>query len=145
MRHEQLKNLEAFDIVEPAAITAVAANPQPEKAVPDVPASVGVALIGAYVSIVALFALTIATAGEAPLMIGIDVAFLAAFFTVPALFLKFEGDPAKRPSFLKFLDQGMQTYTGHVSGGGALVQMFVVPVLLAFGVLCIGITAMVNL
>ncbi len=145
MRHEQLKNLEAFDIVEPVALEAVAANPQPEKAVPDVPASVGIALIGAYVSIIGLFALTIANAGEGPLMIGIDVAFLAAFFTVPTLFLKFEGDPAKRPSFLKFLDQGMQTYTGPVSGAGALVQMFIVPVLLAFGVLCIGITAMVNL
>ena len=145
MRHEQLQNLEAFDIVEPVAIEAIAANPQPEKAVPDVPASVGVMLIGAYVMIVALFALTIANAGEGPFMIGVDIVFLAAFFTVPTLFLKSEGDPARRPSFLQFLDQGMQTYTGPVSGAGALVQMFVVPVLLAFGVLCIGITAMVNL
>jgi hypothetical protein len=33
----------------------------------------------------------------------------------------------------------MQTYTGHISGGGALAQMFVVPVSLAFGVLAMGI------
>ena len=140
MRHEQLQNLEAFDIVEPVTLEAIASNPQPETAVPDVPASVGIMLIGAYAMIVALFALTIANAGAGPFMIGVDIVFLAAFFSVPYLFFKTEGDPAKRPSFLKFLDQGMQTYTGPVSGAGALVQMFVVPVLLAFGVLCIGLS-----
>jgi hypothetical protein len=35
----------------------------------------------------------------------------------------------------------MQTYTGHVSGAGALAQMFIVPVLLAFAVLAIGVIA----
>ena len=43
----------------------------------------------------------------------------------------------------RFLSQGMQTYTGHVTGGGALAQMFIVPVLLAFAVLAIGIIAAV--
>lgn len=75
-------------------------------------------------------------------MIVIDLAFLAAFFTVPAIFLKLERDPVRRPGMPRFLAEGMQTYTGHVTGGGALVQMFVVPMLLALGVLCIGIIAM---
>ena len=145
MRHEQLDRPQTFDLVDPSAIAAITPNPQPEKAAPDVPASVGMMLVGVYLAIIALFALTIANAGAGPFMIVVDLAFLAAFFTVPALFLRTEGDPAKRPSLLKFLETGMQTYTGRVSGAGALVQMFVVPVLLALAVLCIGIVAVLTL
>ena len=139
VRHEQLAKIETFDIVDP-----VVAKPTPEAAVPDVPASVGVMMIAVYTAIVGLFALTVATAGTAPFMIAIDVMFLAAFFVVPTIFLKLERDPARRPTMSRFMSQGMQTYTGHVTGGGALAQMFVVPVLLAFAVLAIGITVMVT-
>lgn len=145
MRHEQLDRPQTFDLVDPSAIATMTPSPQPEKAAPDVPALVGKMLVGVYLAIVALFALTIANAGQGSFMIVVDLAFLSAFFSVPALFFRTEGDPAKRPSMLKFLDQGMQTYTGPVSGAGALVQMFVVPVLLAFAVLCIGIVAMLTL
>lgn len=137
MRHEQLKAIESFDVVEAPSDRA-----QPEAAVPDVPAAVGLMMVGVYVLIVVLFALTIASAGAGPFMIGVDLMFLAAFFTVPVLILKQERDPAKRPGMPRFLSQGMQTYTGHVTGAGALIQMFIVPVLLAFGVLCIGIIVM---
>ena len=137
MRHEQLKAIESFDVVEAPADRA-----QPETAVPDVPAAVGLMMVGVYVIIVALFALTIASAGAGPFMIAVDLMFLAAFFTVPVLILKQERDPARRPGMPRFLSQGMQTYTGHVTGAGALIQMFIVPVLLAFGVLCIGIIVM---
>ena len=153
MRHEQLTNRGSFDVVEIAthdgpsaealAQLEIGSNRRPEAAAPDVPSSVGLLLVGVYVSIVALFALTIANAGQGPFMIAIDAMFLAAFFAVPALFLKQERDPARRPTMSRFLSQGMQTYTGHVTGGGALVQMFVVPVLLAFAVLAIGIIAAV--
>lgn len=140
MRHEQLKKVETYEVVESAPTT-----PQrPEAAVPDVPAAIGVMLAAVYGLIVLLFALTIATAGTAPFMIGVDLVFLAAFFAVPAIFLKQERDPARRPPMARFLAQGMQTYTGRVTGGGALVQMFVVPVLLAFAVLAIGIIATVG-
>lgn len=139
MRHEQLKKIETFDLVEPQLERV-----QPEAAVPDVPAAVGLMMVGVYTLIVGLFALTIATAGAAPFMIVIDLAFLAAFFAVPILMLKQEGDPARRPGMSRFLAQGMQTYTGHVTGGSALTQMFIVPGLLAFAVLCIGITVMVT-
>jgi hypothetical protein len=139
MRHEQLKQIESFDIVELGPI-----RPKPEAAVPDVPAAIGLLMVGVYVMIVAILAVTIASAGQAPFMIAVDVMFLAAFFTVPVIFLKQERDPARRPGMARFMVQGMQTYTGHVSGGGALAQMFVVPVLLAMGVLAIGIIAVAS-
>lgn len=141
MRHEQLKKIESFDIIQPDL--AEAGN-RSETAVPDVPAVVGVMMALVYVSIVAVLAVTIANAGTGPFMIAVDIMFLAAFFAVPAIFLKLECDPARRPRMSRFMSQGMQTYTGHVTGSGALIQMFVVPVLLAIGVLCIGIIAMVS-
>lgn len=151
MRHQQLNDKGSFEVVEiPAnegAMSAAIAEVEqgqrtgPEAAVPDVPPAVGLMMVGVYVSIVALFALTIANAGQGPFMIAIDAMFLLAFFAVPAIFLKQERDLARRPTMSRFLSQGMQTYTGHVSGGGALAQMFIVPVLLAFAVLAIGIIA----
>ena len=68
MRHEQLKKVETYRIVEAAALETKA---QPEVAVPDVPAAVGIMLVAVYVTIVGLFALTIATAGTAPFMIAV--------------------------------------------------------------------------
>jgi hypothetical protein len=141
MRHHQLKDPNSFDVVDALAVaeTGQAKPAQPERAVPDVPAAIGLGMIAVYTTIVALFALTIATAGQGPFMIAIDLMFLAAFFTVPIIILKAEKDPARRPSMSRFLAQGMQTYTGHISGGGAITQMFVVPICLAFGVLAIGL------
>ena len=141
MRHNQLKDPKSFNVVDAAAIDeqSQAEPAQPERAVPDVPAAIGLGLIAVYASIVGLFALTIATAGQGPFMIAIDIMFLAAFFTVPIIILKEEKDPARRPSLGRFIAQGMQTYTGHISGGGAIAQMFVVPICLAFGVLAIGL------
>lgn len=151
MRHEEIKNLDDLDIVEISTLDGPASaalaeldfgrERRPEAAVPDVPAAVGPMMVAVYVAIVGLFALTIANAGQGPFMIAIDAMFLAAFFAVPAIFLKQERDPARRPNMSRFMSQGMQTYTGHVSGGGALAQMFIVPVLLAFAVLAIGIIA----
>ena len=139
MRHDQLMQVDSFAIVEAAAIAKVAAKP--EYAVSEIPAAVGLMIVALYLLIIALFALTIATAGEAPFMIAIDVVFMAAFFTVPMILLKLEGDPARRPTFDRFMREGVQTYTGHVSGGGALTQMLIVPLLLAFAVLAMGVIA----
>jgi hypothetical protein len=134
MRHEQLKDQGSFEVVEIPANEGPAAaalaevelgrRTGPQAAVPDVPPAGGLMMVG-----------------QGPFMIAIDAMFLLAFFAVPAIFLKQERDPSRRPTMSRFLAQGMQTYTGHVSGGGALAQMFIVPVLLAFAVLAIGIIA----
>lgn len=145
MRHEQLKDTDSFDVVASAAIAGEHVLERhvsrPERAVPDVPAAIGTMMIAIYVLLIGMFALTIANAGMGLFVISIDAAFLAAFFTIPYVFLKQEKDSSRRPSLGRFMDRGMQTYTGHVTGGGALAQMFVVPVLLAFAVLAIGIIA----
>ena len=142
MRHQELKTQE-FTVVQAPAGEIVQHHHRGEFAAPDVPASVGVALAATYVILIALLGLTIANAGEAPFMIAIDLVFLAAFFGVPFLMLRGEAS-GSRLVLNRFLRAGMMTNTGHVSGRGALVQMFVVPVLLIFGVLAIGTVALLS-
>jgi hypothetical protein len=66
--------------------------------------------------------------------------YLMMFFAIPAIFLGAENDRTRRPDLVQFLDRGIDTATGRISGGGALVQMLIVPILLALGVLAMGIT-----
>jgi hypothetical protein len=82
---------------------------------------------------------------ESAFVISIAALFLVAFLSVPRIFLAIEPETARRPSMSAFLERGMQTATGHLSGRGALVQMLVVPVLLSLGVLAIGIAGIVIL
>jgi hypothetical protein len=74
-------------------------------------------------------------------MITISALFLVAYFTVPALFLRQEQKNGRRPSLDRFMRDGIETLTGHSTGGAALVQMLIVPVFLTLGVAVMGIAA----
>ena len=137
MRHEELGNLEAFDIVA-APEAGGEARVGPTAAAPDMPKAAGVLMIVAYAMLMGAFVVTIHGA-RADFAMLIGIFYVAMFFGVPAVFLRMERDGARRPDLVQFLDRGMDTATGHISGGGALVQMLLVPVLLAFGVLAMGI------
>jgi|SRR5579884_2477247 len=141
MRQHELKDLEAFDLVAPPALPdttderAIRRTP----AVPDMPKAAGAFVVGAYAALMGAFALTIHGA-RADFAIAIGVFYLAMLVGVPAAMLGFENDRSRRPDLLEFLHRGIKTETGPISGGGALVQMLIVPVLLAFAVLAMGIT-----
>ncbi len=62
------------------------------------------------------------------------------FFGVPAVILGVEGETIRRPDLREFLDRGIETATGRISGAGALVQMLIVPLFLALAILAMGIT-----
>jgi hypothetical protein len=155
MRHEQLKRPEDFDVVEisvndgPAAPAIAELElgraPSSQSAVPEMPAAVGRLIVAAYVGLIGVLALTMARNASSAFVIAIDVAFVVAFLAVPAIFLGVEKDSAVRPGLGRFLSEGVQTATGHLSGSGALVQMLVVPVLLTLGLLVIGITGLIIL
>lgn len=160
MRHDALDTREPLDALDVAAvwpsttqiaplplpdIQAAAGKPAPAEAAPDLPAAAGIFLVIAYGAILALLAVATAGSGQSLLVIGIAAFFLFMFFSVPAVFLGIEREAGPRPTLGRFLEQGMQTLTGHSSGGEALVQMLVVPVCLAFGVLCIAIASAIIL
>ena len=96
-------------------------------------------MVVAYASLMGAFVVTIHGA-RADFAIVIALFYLVMFFAIPALFLRVERGRTRRPDLVQFLDRGIDIATGHISGGGALVQMLIVPVLLAFGVLVMGIT-----
>lgn len=96
-------------------------------------------MIAAYAALMGAFLITIHGA-RADFAIFIGIFYLGMFFAIPALFLGLERDPSRRPDLVEFLDRGLETATGPISGSGALVQMLIVPVLLAFAILAMGTT-----
>ena len=155
MRHDQLKHRDDFEVVEiatndlPASAAIAEMDPGckvgPESAVPDFPAAVGRLIVGAYVALIGMMAATMARNAESAFVISIAALFLVAFLSVPRIFLAIEPETGRRPTMSAFLERGIHTATGHLSGRGALVQMLVVPVLLTLGVLAIGIAGIVIL
>ena len=155
MRHDQLEHGEDFDIVEgaindrPASAVIAEMEPGrdvgPEPAAPDLPPAVGRLIVGAYVALIGMLAATMARNAESTFVISIAALFLVAFLSVPRIFLAIEPEKGRRPTMSAFLERGIHTATGHLSGRGALVQMLVVPVLLTLGVLAIGIAGIVIL
>lgn len=139
MRHQELKNRQAYELVDAPAATRSRERLQPQAAVPDMPKAAGVFMIAAYAALMLAFVVTIHGA-RADFAIFIGAFYLAMFFAVPAVFLGTESDKTRRPDLVQFLDRGIDTATGWISGGSALVQMLIVPVLLAFAILAMGIT-----
>lgn len=156
MDSEQFVSRQGFDAMDMAAVwptsAPIAPFPIPEMepisqrpvfqatpAAPDVPAAVGGLIAASYAGLIA--ALAIATVGSAQsiFVIVIVALFVVAFFTVPRIFFSVERDSGARVSFDDFLRKGITTFTGRNSGKAALVQMLVVPVMLTFAVLAMGI------
>jgi hypothetical protein len=156
MRHEQLKVRDSFDVRDAAALwpragegsassalaEVEAAIARPTPAVPDVPAAVGAMIVAAYAGLIAVFALTMARGLEASFMIVVSGLFVAIYLAVPAIFLRVENDRSRRPDLACFLELGLDTWTGRMSGRSALVQIFIVPVSLGFGLLAIGLAGL---
>lgn len=108
-------------------------------AAPDVPAVVGILLFACYLALISALAIATAGPGESKFALVIAALFVVAFFTVPRLILAQEPVDGARVTMDQFLSRGIETFTGHCSGRAAMVQMFVVPVLLTIGVLSIAI------
>lgn len=111
----------------------------PAPAAPDIPAAVGALIVAPYVALLAIFFALFAGSPLALFSITVCAVFVAVFFTVPRIFFAVEADPSRRPSFSNFWHQGIQTLTGRTGGKDALIQMLIVPVFLAFGLLTMGI------
>lgn len=132
--------------VAPLAAAGTAIDPERgtrfgEHAARDVPAAVGWMIVAAYASILVAFGWAFFGAADVMFNIGVCAVYLAVYLGVPWIFLKGEPNTGKvrRPDFADFLEQGLSTWTGHVSGGAALAQMLTIPVAVAFAALGIGI------
>lgn len=132
-------------VSEVEATEAVAAIPAPAQAAPDVPAAVGGMLFAAYAALVSAFALATAGSAESIYAITISALFVVAFFSVPRAFMRIEPKAGTPTSLDRFMREGLHTLTGHSSGRDALIQMLIVPVLLTFAALAMGIAVAVTM
>ena len=156
MYREQFVARQGIDAIDIAAVWPTSAQlapyPLPEleriserlefratPAAPDVPAAVGGLIAASYAGLIVALAVATVGSAESIFVIVIAALFVIAFFTVPRIFFAVERDSGVRASFDDFLNKGMDTFTGHNSGKAALVQMLVVPVLLTFAVLAMGV------
>jgi hypothetical protein len=146
MRHEKFIADSPYRLVDaPADLPAGLAGQtafQSAAAVPDVPKAVGKMIITAFVALLTTFAVTLTGSRESLFAIAICAVFLFMFFAVPTLFLRTEPGRGPQPDLDSFMDKGMMTYTGPVSGRDALIQMLIVPVLLTATALIMGIVAL---
>lgn len=157
MRHDQINKTSSYTKVDVAAVwpasaqvappplpeadEAKAADFMPTPAAPDVPASVGGLIVASYFGLIGAFTLATIGSAQSIFAIAIVLIFALSFFTVPRIFFAIEPAAGRRPSFQAFLHQGMETLTGHSGGKDALIQMMIVPVLLTFGALAMGVAA----
>lgn len=159
MRHQTIQQPHKLDALDVAAVWPSTAQVAPlpivdqedghvhmsEQAAPDLPLAAGVFMVGIYCVLLALLAIGTTGSGKSLMAIVVDAFFLCMFFTVPAAFLGLGNGGRRHPSLARFMEDGMQTLTGHTGGGEALVQMLVVPVCLTFGMLCIAIATAIIL
>lgn len=143
MRHREVINRQTYRLVEPPALAQVELGAEAARlsapAASDVPIAAGLFMVGSYAAIMGAFAVTIHGA-HADFAILIGAFYLVMFFAVPTVMLRIESRDDRRPSLGEFVDNGMATAGGHISGAGALTQMLIVPVLLVFAILAMGIT-----
>ena len=161
MRREQFIARQGFDAVDIAAVWPTSAQlapfPIPElegisesqefratPAAPDVPAAVGAMIAASYAGLIVALAVATVGSAESIFVIVIAALFVIAFFTIPRIFFSVERDSGIRASLDDFLRNGMNTYTGHNSGKAALIQMLIIPIMLTFAVLAMGIAIMVG-
>lgn len=109
-----------------------------EAAAPDVPRAVALMIVGAYALIVASFLLLFARDTEAGLMVAVSAVYFTVYLGVPSVFFRTEGRSGEI-DLECFLRDGLNTWTGHVGGHEAIVQMLLIPVAVAIAITAIGI------
>jgi len=125
--------LTIVDIYERADVEFVPTPPTNEAAAHEIPAAVGWMIVGAYAGIMSLFILTFARSAEPAMVTVISALYALIYLAVPAIFLRVEGRSG-HTTLPGFLNSGLQTNTGHVTGREAIVQIMTIPLAIAVAV-----------
>jgi hypothetical protein len=113
-----------------------------EAAAPDVPAAVGWMILGVYALIISAFLLLFARDMEASLMVAIGAVYFTVYLGVPAVVFRTEARSGAI-DLKRFLRDGLDTWTGHVGGYEAIVQILLIPVALTVAITTIGIISII--
>lgn len=111
-----------------------------------VPATISALHPGAFLVVVAsyLALLGIAWIGfvgdiDSGVAMVVNTTYFAMYFGVPVVLARVGGFKLGGPGLSRFLKGKHDTFTGAISGWGALTQMAVVPISLAFGLAAMGV------
>lgn len=119
-----------------------AAHGTNEATAPDLHPGVFIAALVAWTWLFGAFWATFGGEGESALILSVDTVFLVVFFGIPFA-LKHTADrflnrKDESGRWADFLHMDVETFTGRVSGWGALIQVTVVPFSVALGMTAIG-------
>jgi len=103
----------------------------PERLAPDLPPAVGFCLVAAFAWTIGAYLITFWSDLRALEMVVVDIVYVAVYLGVPWIILMIEPRTGRNPTMATFLDRGLQTWTGHLKGWEALVQILLIPVALA--------------
>ena len=137
-RRDVLTSAEVVALIPELASTGPSKPIMSEAAAPDVPAAVGAMIVSVYALMMLGFFVGFARGADATMMVIISALYTAIYLAVPAVLLKVEG-ASGQIGFQRFMRVGLQTWTGHLSGGEALVQMLLIPGAISIAILSIGI------
>ena len=93
----------------------------------ELPTGLYVAMAALFFGFLAVLAIGLQTPGLIVPM-AVNFVFLAAFFGVPAIFVRTTKDGSRAKSWTRFMDRGIETANGYSSGKEAAVLMLVLPV-----------------
>ena len=113
----------------------------PQSAAPQVPAAVGWLMLLTYAALMGVFLLFFGGTGNTAFAIAIGVFFLAVYAAVPFAFLRLQARNPDQANWTRFVERGLDTWTGHLSGRQALFQIMAIPVALTIAVFGIGLAA----
>jgi hypothetical protein len=116
-----------------------------EAAAPDVPAALGAMMVAAYAGIMAAFVLLYTANRMATMMVAISIVYTTVYLAVPAIFFRVEPTRRPRVTIAEFLDRGLDTWTGHIGGREAMIQILTIPAAIAGAVTAFGIAAKILL
>lgn len=129
----------------PEAVAVSADSFVPTPIAPDVPQGAWIALVASYFAMIGVFALAAAGTAQSIYLIAAAALFMVSLFATPWLLFRQEPRRFPLPAFEAFLQDGIDTINGRCSGGAALLQMLIVPVLLTFGAIGMAISAAIFL
>lgn len=124
--------------VVPVAMAVEASTGFGEAAAPDVPGAVGWMMLAVYGAMILSFLALYTRSGVETLMVVVSTVYGLVYFGVPAIIARVEGRSGK-VGFNDFLRNGMQTWTGHVSGREAIIHILSVPVAATVGITTFGL------
>jgi len=137
-KHHDLQRLAANAVL-------VAAPVAPQRACTDrsfeLPTALYAASIGSYLAFLAIMAVGFQSPDMILPMV-IFVAFIAILFGTPMMWARMKPDHDSRAlTMSQFLARGIETHTGHNTGGTAAVQMLILPVLVVLWGIAVVVVA----